>query len=107
MTHQDMQTRHSEEEDSLYTLYRSAGDLEIALHNITRREPSAMLTPLQVTIFNEALRSARQMISHSRALREDIGEVNEDTSAAEAFRMLHVTLVPTLHNALPDDYAAL
>lgn len=98
---------HSEQEDRMYSFYRTAGDLELALQSIARRDPTAALTPSQMTVFNEALRAAREMLPQSRALRDDIDEVDEYTDVAAAYRALHITLVPTLHNALPDDYAVL
>ena len=98
---------HTAEEDRTYTLYKSAGDLEMALESMMRRDPITRLTTSQVTIFNDALHAARALLPASRALREDLDEVDETSNAASAYRQLHLTLVPTLHNALSDDYVAL
>jgi len=96
----------TQQEDPLYTLYKNVGDLEIALQTATRRDPTTPLTTAQMSIFNEALRTARETLPDSRALKEDIDEAGDETNAASAYRQLHVTLVPTLHNALPEDLAA-
>ncbi|MBC8102833.1 MAG: hypothetical protein H7Z41_09625 [Cytophagales bacterium] len=81
-------------------LYRSASNLEVELEGIVRRGISS-LTPGQIGGFNAIVRVARELLPKSVALREDADDVDATTRPADAHRALHVTIVPTLHNALP------
>ena len=82
-------------------LYNSASNLEVELESVVRRG-TATLTPGQVGAFNSVLSLARQMVPNSVALREDVDEIDTTVRPADAHQALHVTIVPTLHNALPD-----
>lgn len=95
----------TEQDERLFSIYRSAGDLEIALEGIMRRDPDQLMTSAQSGIFNDVLSAARDLLPESRALRQDIEEAEYGMKASTAWRLLHITLVPTLHNALPDEYA--
>lgn len=82
-------------------LYTQAGDLEVELENASRRSGAA-LTAGQIGSFNELLKEARNLLPNSKALREDVEEIDAETRPIDAYHALHVTIVPTLHNALPD-----
>lgn len=82
-------------------LYDSASRLEVELEGVVRRN-TASLTPGQMGGFNAILKMAIELLPHSVALREDVGEVDETTRPTDAHQALHVTIVPTLHNALPE-----
>lgn len=82
-------------------LYNSASRMEVELEGVARRN-TAPLTAGQVGAFNSVLKLARQLLPNSVALREDVDEIDGTTRAADAHQALHVTIVPTLHNALPE-----
>jgi hypothetical protein len=86
----------------LPSLYRIATDLEMSLANAPGRASGVALTPAQIGSFNHLLASARALLPNSVALREDVDEVDENTRLLDAHHHLHTTIVPTLHNALPD-----
>ena len=85
-------------------LYTAASDLELELENAARR--GHILTAGQIGAFNSILHDCRDLLPKSVALREDVEEIDEPAKArtAEVYRALHVTIVPTLHNALPEDF---
>ena len=85
----------------LDNLYRRAGDLEVELQALSRRD-EAVLTAGQIGSVNAILQEALELLPNSKALREDAEEIDEDTSPMDAYHMMHVTIVPTLHNALPE-----
>lgn len=82
-------------------LYNSASRMEVELEGIARRNTSP-LTAGQIGAFNSVLKMARQLLPKSVALREDVDEIDGNTRPADAHQALHVTIVPTLHNALPE-----
>jgi hypothetical protein len=88
----------------LPSLYRIATDLQVTLENAPGglKTPDAPLTPAHVGSFNQLLSAARALLPDSVALREDVGEVDENTRRTDAHHALRTTIVPTLHNALPD-----
>lgn len=98
---------HRDERARLSHLYTHAGDLEVELGDLARRSPDAPLTAAQVGRYNQILRDARDLIPASVALREDATEIDERETlsyrVADVHRWLHTALVPTLHNALPED----
>lgn len=85
----------------LDNLYTHAGDLEVELEGVARRN-AATLSAGQIGAFNQILREARDLIPNSKALREDVDEIDATVRPADAYHALHVTIVPTLHNALPE-----
>jgi len=76
----------------------------LELENAARR--GHILTAGQIGAFNSILHDCRDLLPKSVALREDVEEIDEPAKArtAEVYRALHVTIVPTLHNALPEDF---
>lgn len=92
-----------EAERRLPAVYDSAGNLQIELEGIVHRHPDALLTPAQIGAFNQILADARRLAPHSVALREDVAEVSEATRPEVVHHALKTTIVPTLHNALPED----
>ncbi len=82
-------------------LYNSASNLEVELESVVRRG-TATLTAGQVGAFNSVLSLARQLVPNSVALREDVDEIDATVRPIDAHKALHVTIVPTLHNALPE-----
>jgi hypothetical protein len=82
-------------------LYNSASNLEVELEGVVRRG-TALLTAGQVGAFNSVLNLARQLVPNSVALREDVDEIDTTVRPVDAHQALHVTIVPTLHNALPE-----
>jgi hypothetical protein len=82
-------------------LYNSASNLEVELEGVVRRGV-ALLTAGQIGAFNSVLKMARQLVPNSIALREDVDEIDTTVRPADAHQALHVTIVPTLHNALPE-----
>ena len=93
-------------EARLERLWRTAGDFQIELEGFAQREPAMPLTAEQVTTFNHLLRDAREVLPKSIALREDVEDMEtgemEATAAGGAY-FLRVTIVPALHNALPEN----
>ena len=101
VTAEDAAAQPSDDVLKLDGLYNSASRLEVELEGVVRRNVAA-LTPGQIGGFNAILKLALQLLPHSVALREDVGDVDEATRPADAYQALHVTIVPTLHNALPE-----
>lgn len=91
--------------DRVLQLYRHAGDIEVALEGASQRDAGALLTPAQVGAYNAIFRTARELFPNSVALREDAFEVDEKAGAraADVYRALRVGVLPTLHNALPEE----
>ncbi len=93
-------------EARLERLWRVAGDFQIELEGFARREPATPLTAEQVAVFNRILHDSRAVLPKSIALKEDVEEMEtgemEATAAGGAY-FLRVTIVPTLHNALPEE----
>ena len=98
---------HTDTENRLLNLYRHGGDIEIALEGTARRDRTLLMAPAEVAAYNALLRDARQLVPNSVALRDDVGEADETTTAFDAHHALRLTILPTLHNALPDDYITL
>jgi hypothetical protein len=96
-------TPASSDDDALKLdgLYNSASRLEVELEGVVRRNTTP-LTAGQVGGFNAILKMARQLLPKSVALREDVDEIDGNTRPTDAHQALHVTIVPTLHNALPE-----
>jgi hypothetical protein len=93
--------------EQLLTLYRHGGNLELALQREQSHDGTTPLTSEQVGDFNHLLRTARELLPNSKALREDVEEIGaRGMNAASAYRALRVTILPALHNALPEDYAS-
>jgi hypothetical protein len=86
----------------LENLFVDAERLEVELETLVARGV-LHLTAGQVGRFNAVLRAAQDLLPDSKALREDAGPIDEDTHPSAAHHGLHLTIVPTLHNALPDD----
>jgi hypothetical protein len=82
-------------------LYNSASNLEVELEGVVRRGVT-LLTAGQVGSFNSVIKLARQLVPNSVALREDVDEIDATVRPIDAHKALHVTIVPTLHNALPE-----
>ena len=92
--------------ERLLALYRHGGNMELALQREQMRDGTTPLTAAQVGEFNHLLRTARELLPKSVALREDVAEIGErGMNAASAYRALRVTILPALHNALPEGYA--
>ena len=89
--------------DRLKELYNHAGTFQIALDDIVRHAPNALLTEEQARHFNEYLTLARALLPDSIALKEDVEEADTYTPVSEAAHGLRVTIEPTLHNALPEN----
>ena len=97
---------HEEPRLRLPSLYRIAGDLQTQLEKTPgglTKMSTTTLTPAQVGSFNQLLADARAVLPDSVALREDVGEVDTNTRLLDAHHALKTTLVPTLHNALPNE----
>jgi len=107
--HSDVAAADAEDEARarLPHLYTHAGDLEVELGSLLRRDPDLALTPAQIGRYNQLLRDARMAVPGSIALREDVGEIEaheyDGARVGDVYRALHTTIVPTLHNALPED----
>ena len=84
-------------------LYDLAGNLEVDLEGIAERHPTEALPAEHMDRYNRILRAARALLPNSVALKEDVDEIGADTRADRAYHDLHTTIVPTLHNALPED----
>lgn len=84
-------------------LYDSASNLALELERVFGRDATAALTPGQIGAFNQIVVDAKNALPDSVALREDAGEVDAATRPIDAHHILRTTIVPTLHNALPDD----
>lgn len=82
-------------------LYSSASNLETELEASVRHN-TVSLTPGQVGGFNAVLKMARELLPESLALREDLDEIDETARPIDVHQALHITIVPTLHNALPE-----
>ena len=95
-----------EPEGRLHALYQRAGDFELELERAVAHDPNARLTEEQADRFNTLLHTARELITNSIALKEDSDDMETTTRAADAHRVMHLTVVPTLHNALPPELAA-
>ena len=98
---------HTDTENRLLNLYRHGGDLEIALEGTARRDRALLMAPAEVAAYNALLRDARQLVPDSIALRDDVAEAGETTTAFAAHHALRLTILPALHNSLPEDYIAL
>jgi hypothetical protein len=81
-------------------LYDSAGDLQMQLEPALT-DYSFVLTPGQLGAYNQILRDARALLPDSVALRDDAAEADMNARPADLFEALKTTIVPTLHNALP------
>lgn len=85
-------------------LYDRAAELAIEIERLTG-DPSATLTAGQVGAFNQILADSRRAVPNSKALAEDVEEIDASVRPAVAHHALNITIVPTLHNALsPADY---
>ena len=96
-------------EGRLERLWRSAGDFQVALEGVAAREPATPLTGEQVATFNQLLRDARELLPNSVALREDVEDMEEgdmEATAGGGVYFLRLTIVPALHNALPENLQA-
>ncbi len=94
-------TQVDEDDLKLDALYNSASNLEAEFAGLARRGTAA-LTAGQIGAFNSVVKMARILLPKSIALRDDVDEIDATTRPADAHQALHVTLVPTLHNALPE-----
>ena len=95
----------SEVEDPILGLYHRAGNLEKSLEAIARRNPLTILTPEQIRDYNSVVESAKTFLPTSVVLKEDapIIESGDLPHMETFFRILHTSVVPTLHNALIAD----
>lgn len=95
------------EADTPLAIYRRAAAMESKLRHLMDEEPHALLEGANITAFNQLLEAARHLVPNSVALRQDL-ELIDDThvlAVDNAWHAVHVTLLPTLHNALPEsDY---
>lgn len=100
-------TTEEETHATLNSLYNRAGNLEKSLEAIARREPMTLLTPDQIRTYNTVVEEAKKFLPNSVVLKEDAPIVEDgDLPHAETFfRILHMSVVPTLHNALVTDDA--
>ena len=92
-------------EARLERLWRSAGDFQVELEGFAKREPATPLTSEQVSVFNQLLRDARELLPKSVALREDVEDMEAgdmEATAGGGVYFLRLTIVPALHNALPE-----
>jgi hypothetical protein len=89
----------------LHALYSRAGDFELELERAAARDRDVLLTIEQKDRFNDLLQMARRLVPNSIALKEDAEEAEEVTRALDAHHMLKITIVPSLHNALPAELA--
>lgn len=88
----------------LLQLYRHGGDLEQGFDRVGRRDAATLLDEGQVNAFNALLRDARAYVPKSVALREDVSEIGSGgMRATDAYRALRLTILPALHNALPEE----
>jgi len=90
-------------------LYRSASAMENRLRAMMSHDPYAPLTGEPAEAYNRLVDAARRLVPNSVALREDVDPVDAEHEMAidDAFRAVHVTLLPVIHNALPEtEYAA-
>ena len=88
----------------LLQLYRHGGDLEMGFERMGRRDTSALLDEAQINAFNAIVRDARAYVPKSIALREDVAEIGAGgMRAIDAHRALRITILPALHNALPEE----
>ena len=88
--------------DTLHGVYNRAGNLEKELEAIAERAPLALLSADQIRLYNAILAEARHLLPQSVVLREDAPDIEPgDIAHAQPFyRILHLAVVPTLHNAL-------
>ena len=99
----------SGESRGIVGLYEMATTLESEFRSLVLADSGATLTGAQTGAFNRLLAAARDILPHSVALRDDAAAIETDSGdpVDTAYRAVHVTLVPTLHNALgQSDYAA-
>ncbi|MBC7806456.1 MAG: hypothetical protein H7145_09930 [Akkermansiaceae bacterium] len=92
---------------TLNSLYNRAGNLEKSLEAIAKREPMTLLTPEQIRTYNHVVEEAKKFLPSSVVLKEDAPIIEDgDLPHAETFfRVLHMSVVPTLHNVLTNDDA--
>ncbi|MBC8135070.1 MAG: hypothetical protein H8F28_04180 [Fibrella sp.] len=90
---------------TLNSLYNRAGNLEKSLESIARREPMTLLTPDQIRSYNVVVEEAKKFLPDSVVMKEDAPIIEDgDLPHAETFfRILHMSVVPTLHNVLTND----
>lgn len=101
----DTHTTNEETLSTLHGLWNRAGNLEKSLESIAHREPMTLLTPDQIRSYNVVVEEAKKFIPDSVVLKEDAPVIEDgDLPHAETFfRILHMSVVPTLHNALTKD----
>ncbi len=100
-------TTAEEASATLHSLYNRAGNLEKTLESVARREPLTLLTPEQIRGYNVVVEEAKRFLPDSVVLKEDAPIIEDgDLPHAETFfRILHMSVVPTLHNVLMDEDA--
>ena len=101
----DTHTTMEETNTTLTLLWNRAGNLEKALESVARREPLTLLTPEQIRTYNSVVEDAKRFLPDSVVLKEDAPLIEDgDLPHAETFfRILHMSVVPTLHNAMTID----
>ena len=90
-------------------LYRAASAMENRLRAMMNQDPYAPLTGEYADTYNRLIDAARRLVPTSIALREDVEPIDaeHEVDVDAAFRAVHVTLLPAIHNALPEtEYAA-
>lgn len=99
----DTHTAAEDANATLNSLYNRAGNLEKSLEAVAKREPMTLLTPEQIRSYNGVVEEAKKLLPGSVVLKEDAPIIEDgDLPHAETFfRILHMAVVPTLHNALP------
>lgn len=93
---------------ALRALWNRAGNLEKQLEAVAANAPLAPLTAEQIRAYNTILAEARQALPNSVVLRQDAPDIlDTDAPRAQAFfRVMHLAVVPTLHNAIAIDTSA-
>jgi hypothetical protein len=94
------------ENDDMVHLYRQAATLESELRSSALTDD--LMTATQIGAFNRLVLGARELLPTSVALKQDIGTIDNGAArAADIHRAVNVTLLPTLHNAMPEvEYAS-